>query len=250
MAPILGAGGLDIVSALISAPLGLLELAPPNVRWMNSIRDAAPRIANQIRDPGIDFMFVPGVNSEGLSVAEKQALRAALYVEGKKTVFCHSAGTHACTEALQYLSPQELENINFVFASPRVEFGQFDAAIRAAGLRQNQVAVITSAFDLPHWTDLDSVNFNPINNIPLDYAVGSIRDYVENPNASYRYVFLKDSDASAENYIASLEHGSMFNGILNGWLYNIKLDGTSIQPEGVRRSIESVLLDIFRSDEE
>jgi len=76
------------------------------------------------------------------------------------------------------------------------------------------------------------------------------RDYVENPNASYRYVFLKDSDASAENYIASLEHGSMFNGILNGWLYNIKLDGTSIQPEGVRRSIESVLLDIFRSDEE
>jgi hypothetical protein len=109
-----------------------------------------------------------------------------------------------------------------------VEFGQFDAAIRAAGLRQNQVAVITSAYDLPHWTDLDSVNFNPINNIPLDYAVGSIRDYVENPSASYRYVFLKDSDASAENYIASLEHGSMFNGILNGWLYNIKLDGTSI----------------------
>jgi hypothetical protein len=187
------------------------------------------------------------VNSEGLSVAEKQALRNALYVEGKKTVFCHSAGTQACTEALKYFLPSELENINFVFASPRVEFGQFDAAIRAAGLRQNQVAVITSARDLPHWTDLDSVNFNN-NTIGIggDYGIGSIRDYAENPNATYRYVFLKDSDQL--NKWDSLGHGSMFNGILNDWLFDVELDGETI---ATGEHLEDVLLrEIFLKDEE
>ncbi|OPZ23703.1 MAG: hypothetical protein BWZ03_00412 [bacterium ADurb.BinA186] len=80
--------------------------------------------------------------------------------------------------------------------------------------------------------------------------MGSIRDYVENPNASYRYMFLRDDITAKESnglLDPILDHGSMFNGILNHRIYRIAVDGV-VLPED--QSIEYVLNAIFSDEEE
>lgn len=97
----------------------------------------------------------------------------------------------------------------------------------------NQVTVIGSANDYPHWADPSLINPNEnvlkviqscVHNSGSDY-------YGLNANPSYRWIFLKE-DLSSKNSLGKIDavlgHGSMFEGEIQGHRYIFFIDGVEI----------------------
>lgn len=224
--------------------------APPYIRWRNVIDRNAPALASVIKDKSTQFLFVPGVNTEGLSQEQRAFLDNALHVEGKRIIFAHSAGASALLNALKYLNKEDLKDVVLIFASPRVSYEEFDTTLMAKGLSLDQVIVIGSSedFSYPPSVELSDL-LKGLQEIKYDFKGGPFRDHAMDPNRRFQHVFLEeDITAKANPGVIKkiLDHGSSFNGILDKHRYNLRLGG-SLRKDV---SIEEVVREIIQQNDQ
>ena len=241
-------------NALTQTDAGFLGLTA-NRRWKQEVNDAAPSLAAEIQDKSNKFIFVPGVNStvggamaNDISYAEVNKIADVFHVANtdKQVVFCHSAGTQVCLESLK-----DAKADFYIFASPRVSRSTFEQMIHDAGLKPEQVLVVTAADDYPHWpTD---VIFDP-EKLAMDIAKGNLVDAVHNGGTSlsdmlqssfydyennkslngelkYNYLFLKEDLTHDANRILikeQLGHAGMIGCALEDHSYDAEYNGEDI----------------------
>ncbi len=127
-----------------------------------------------------------------------------------------------------------------------MNYNDFSQGISGAGLSRGQVIVVGSSQDLLHWPTGAGFLRNPLG--------AAVTDYGYNPNSGYNYVVLeRDLTAIANRTDPILGHGSMFQGILSGHLYdlivnNISLAGRSLS-EILKRLIRNRVLSIGSSND-
>ena len=218
---------------------GALIWIPANVRWTKAITDAVPKIVNLMKDAANKFIFTPGVNSgiqsvdhpEYRSMSEIQILADPFSTSPQKIMFAHSAGTEAQLRALVEAKKagEDLSQFKFVFASPRVRRDTFNMYLDQAGIKPDQVLVVTAAGDYPHWpTDVSVLAPLPttLSSSWFDYAKNKEGDEIR-----YNYLFL-EKDLTSEDSKGLikplLEHGGMVDGAIEDHRYQAKFNGVLI----------------------
>ena len=246
--------GFDV--ALQEAASGKLDV-PPNWRWRKACDAAAVRIGEIVVQRTVDFLTVPGVNSQGLTIEEEKLVKDMLDIpEGKMVVWAHSAGTDATIESLKYMTDEAKKNLVVIFGSPRMDPVLFNQKLAESGLSPSQVIVIGASGDMPHTPleNMDKVITDlmqgkvPITNGQVDVA--KIIDLIEIMTASgfkpaeiykeltvrgynwikpeerqYQYVFLKRDVSSLSNPL--MGHGACApEAVVAGHVYEADVNDT------------------------
>ncbi len=165
-----------------------LWIASNNIEWSTATRDAVAEIGSLIGNGDASFIFTPGVNSDGLTLDQIAQLKASLGSD-KKIVVGHSAGTEAVVRAMFTIKADK-----YILASPRMNSFELLKMMNDAGIKPEQVIVVTTRGDFPsddllgnipyqdngtHWTNIHiedgpGVNWWPFSShsVPIDGWLG------------------------------------------------------------------------------
>lgn len=211
----------------------LLGRNAANEIWSKATTVAAPFIVDQLAS-GSGFVYIPGANGSGPTMEELNLMNSMIG-DTRQIAFAHSAGPDALLKAAVLAKQQgvDLSNTKFIFASPRMSAQVFEYYVKEAGLKPDQVLVVTSKGDIPHWpgaslsvADLVTNPLQPYRNV-INIGMDMAKDgYEGNKNWTYAYL---ETDITYENDKINndkiLDHSSMINGLLQGHIYDVRVNG-------------------------
>ncbi|MFC1624085.1 Ig-like domain-containing protein [Candidatus Omnitrophota bacterium] len=109
--------------------------------WTTAIMDAVTPLASIIANNDADFIFMPGINTEGKTADDLYKMKMSLETT-KKVVFAHSAGTELAIRSTFIAKADK-----YIIASPRMTPEAFYAIIQKTGVRPEQVIIVSMRGD-------------------------------------------------------------------------------------------------------
>ncbi|GEM_PF-6179950 len=147
-------------------------LARSNANWHTEVMHALPNVGAIIANKDANFLYMAGVNSNGLSLDNLYQLKLSLDTT-KTVVVGHSAGTEL---AIRSSFIQKADK--YIIASPRMSPDTFVEIMKESGIRPDQVIIATTEGDFYNWgpsydrskygwTDIHIVSGPGVSNTPI-----------------------------------------------------------------------------------
>jgi len=130
---------------LIQATELLRYLGNNNANWHTAIMDAVPEVGSIIANKDAQFVFIAGINSSGKTTDQLYAMKESLQTS-KSVVVGHSAGTET---ALRSAFAAKADK--YIIASPRMKPETFYGIMQEAGVRPDQVVIVSTKGDIWNW---------------------------------------------------------------------------------------------------
>jgi hypothetical protein len=195
------AQGYGYASLLVWVEIGA-KLGIENSLWDMAVKDAAPEVSNLIDNKGLNFVYVPGINTNVSDLTQAQQMASSLGTD-KKVVVGWSAGVEAVVRS--WATTQD-KDVYYVLVSSRMSSETLKAYAQKAGIDSTKILVINAKGDFPDW------------------GAGYGDNAFANPHL-WTHVFLTSDTTDSANQM--LGHAGPIDGWVDNHSYNIVINGNT-----------------------